>query len=425
MDCFLGEHLYNKKMSDGLSVYVLPKLNFNKVFAMYSTRYGSIDNEFVVPDTKERIKVPEGVAHFLEHKMFEMDYGNVFDKFAKMGTSVNAFTNYTNTTYLFSTTSNFKENLNLLLEFVETPYFTEDSVEKEKGIITQELRMYQDDPNWQLFFNLLRCLYHYHPVKIDIGGTVESIQKINVDILNDCYKTFYHPSNMVLFVTGAIDAEHVFNIVKESRKNNRHPYKAEICRIYPQEPKTICKSSQKVYLDVIEPMILVGFKDSDVGYDGTELLKKQLTTAILLEIMFGKSSLFFEENYERGLIDNRFGFSFEGQKDYGFCAIGGETKNPKELYDKIINNIEKTKVKGIYKDDFSRVKKKFLGGFISGFNSIEFIASSFISNYHKNIHVFDYIKVLKNLNIDDINRRLNSFFDLSQHAISQVLPKNK
>lgn len=425
MKRFLGECLYNKKMTDGLSVYVLPKQDFNKAFAMYSTHYGSIDNEFIVPDSKERIKVPEGVAHFLEHKMFEMDYGNVFDEFAKMGTSANAFTSYTNTTYLFSATSNFKENLELLMNFVETPYFTEDSVEKEKGIITQELKMYQDNSSWQVFFNLLDCLYHKHPVKVDIGGTVDSIQKIDVDILYDCYKTFYHPSNMVLFVAGAIDKDYVFDIVSKSRKDNKQPYETKIRRIYHDEPETINKSSNKVYLDVVEPIILVGFKDVDVGYDGSKLLEKELTTAILLEIMFGKSSTFYEENYAKGLIDDRFRFSYDGQKDYGFCAIGGETKDPKSLYNKIMDNITKFKKQGIDEEDFIRIKKKFAGGFISGFNSVEFIASSFISNYHKNIHLFDYIKVLKNIKIDGLAKRLNDLFDFSRQAISQVLPKGK
>ena len=162
MDSFLGEGIFSRSLQSGLKVYVIPKKDYNKIFAMYSTKYGSIDSDFIVPDSGERLKVPEGIAHFLEHKMFEMEYGNVFDKFAELGASSNAFTSYTNTTYLFSATSNFKENLELLLEYVETPYFTEPSVEKEKGIIAQELRMYEDEPQWQVLLNLLKCLYHKH-----------------------------------------------------------------------------------------------------------------------------------------------------------------------------------------------------------------------------------------------------------------------
>jgi predicted Zn-dependent peptidase len=236
MDIYLGERLFSKRSKNGLQIYVMPKKDYNKIFAMYSTHYGSIDSEFIVPDTGEHLKVPEGIAHFLEHKMFEMEYGNVFDKFAELGASSNAFTNYNNTTYLFSATSYFHENLQLLLEYVETPYFTEPSVEKEKGIIAQELRMYEDEPQWQVLFNLLKCLYYKHPVRIDIGGTVESIQKIDVDTLYKCYNTFYHPSNMIFFVIGCIEPEQVFELVEKNEATKGLVPQDDIKRIYPEEP---------------------------------------------------------------------------------------------------------------------------------------------------------------------------------------------
>lgn len=423
MDTFLGEHLYSHRSNNGLMTFVLPKKNFNKVFAMYSTRYGSIDSEFIVPGTGEHLKVPEGIAHFLEHKMFEMEYGNVFDKFAELGASSNAFTNYTNTTYLFSATSFFEQNLNLLLEFVETPYFTRESVEKEKGIITQELRMYEDEPEWQVLLNLLRCLYHNHPVRIDIGGTVESIQKIDVDTLYKCYNTFYHPSNMILFVTGCIEPEEVFSLVEKQENKKHMGAQPPIERIYPEEPGFINTAASTVRLDVSEPMFLMGFKDTDVGYDGYELLKKELSIGILMEVLFGKSSEMYERLYEEGLIDDRFSFSYECQKDYGFCTIGGETRDPERLHKEILESISKNKDRGISKEDFTRVKKKFLGDFIQGFNSVEFIATSFVSYYHKNIDIFDYMKALEDIKFEDVVGRLYSFFDFSRHAASTVMPK--
>jgi predicted Zn-dependent peptidase len=423
MDRFLGESLYHRSFDNGLKVYVLPKKDFNKVFSMYSTHYGSIDSEFIVPDTKEHLKVPEGIAHFLEHKMFEMEYGNVFEKFAELGTSVNAFTSYNNTTYLFSTTSHFEESLKLLMEFVETPYFTEESVEKEKGIITQELRMYEDEPDWQILINLLRCLYHNHPIRIDIGGTVESIAKIDVDTLYKCYNTFYHPSNMILFVAGCIDPEQVFNLVKQQQDKKGLSSQPTINRIYPEEPDTINEQLCKISLDVSQPQLLIGFKDIDVGYDGRPLFKKELTVAILLDILFGKSSELYESLYEEGLIDERFSFSYEGQKDYGFCAIGGETKDPEKLYNKVLKCIAENKQKGISQEELERVKKKFIGGFIQGFNSLEFIASSFVSYYHKNINLFDYVRVIYEITINDLNERLKLLFNTSRHARSIVLPK--
>lgn len=423
MDYFFGEHLFSKQLSNGLQIFVLPKKDYNKVYALYSTHYGSIDSEFIVPDTGERLKVPEGIAHFLEHKMFEKEYGSIFDKFAKLGASSNAYTNYTNTTYLFSATSHFEENLKLLLELVEVPYFTKESVEKEKGIITQELRMYEDEPDWQLMLNLLKCLYKNHPVRIDIGGTVESIQKIKAKTLYKCYNTFYHPSNMVLFVTGSINPDDVFELVAKHEESRDIPAQGSIKRIYPEEPETVNKTSSLVKLDVSEPMFLLGFKDNQVGYDGTLLLKNELIISIILNIMMGRSSKFYEELYEQGLIDDRFSLGVEGQRDYCFCLIGGETRDPDALYNKIMEHIKTTKQAGILKDDFERVKKKFIGNFISGFNSLEFIANVFVAYYHKNINIFDYIKVLREITYEDVAQKIETFFDFSRHATSTVVPK--
>jgi len=423
MDVFLGEKLFSHRSDNGLMTYILPKRNFNKVFAMYSTHYGSIDSEFIVPGTGEHLKVPEGIAHFLEHKMFEMEYGNVFDKFAELGASSNAFTNYTNTTYLFSATSFFEQNLKLLLEFVETPYFTKKSVEKEKGIIAQELRMYEDESEWQVLLNLLRCLYYNHPVRIDIGGTVESIQKIDVDALYKCYNTFYHPSNMILFVTGCIEPERVFELVENHENKKDIGTQPPIERIYPEEPASINSPSCVVRLDVAEPMFLMGFKDTDVGYEGFELLKKEISIGILLEVLFGKSSEFYERLYDQGLIDDRFSFSYEGQKDYGFCSIGGETRDPDRLHKEVLEGISQNQAKGLSEQDFSRVKKKFLGDVIQGFNSVEFIATSFVSYHHKGIDIFDYIKALDEVRFEDVTEKLRSFFDFSKHATSTVMPK--
>ncbi|MDN5332266.1 MAG: hypothetical protein PWP45_1491 [Tepidanaerobacteraceae bacterium] len=420
---FMGENLFYRKFDNGLKAFVLPKKNFNKVYAVYSTRYGSIDNEFVVPTTGERLKVPEGIAHFLEHKMFEMPYGNVFDKYAELGTSSNAYTNYTNTTYLFSTTSTFEESMRLLLEFVETPYFTKESVEKEKGIITQELRMYEDDPEWQVMLNLLKALYHRHPVRDDIGGTVESIQNIDVYTLYKCYETFYHPSNMVIFVAGAVDADKVFEIIEERENKRGKLSQGEIKRIYPEEPYTVNKPRIDVKLSVSRPLFLMGFKDRDVGYDGIKLLRKEIVTNILLEVIFGKSSLTYEKLYEEGLIDDRFSFGYEGQKEYGFCTIGGETKDPEKLKDILVNSIKEAKEGGLKEGDFERVKKKYLGDYIQGFNSLEFIANSFVSYYHRNVNIFDYPEVLRRITFEEAKRRLNEFFDFDRMAISTVYPK--
>lgn len=419
----LIDDIKEKVLVNGLKVFVLPMKKYNKAIAVYSTKYGSIDSEFVLPYTGEKLKVPEGIAHFLEHKMFDMEYGNAFDKFAEYGAESNAFTSYNNTTYYFSTTSNFFESLKVLLDFVETPYFTEESVEKEKGIITQELRMYEDDPEWQVYLNLLKSLYHNFPVRIDIGGTVESIQKINTELLYKCYETFYHPSNMVLFIVGPVEPKEVLEFVEQHEEQRKLGAQPEIKRIYPEEPETVFQKEVKIYHSVTQPLMLLGFKDVDLGYDGEKLLKKDVIISILLDIMFGKSSETFEKLYEEGLIDDRFGFSFEAYKDYGFCSIGGNTKDPERLSQEIIKSIRKIKAEGLKKEDFEIMKRKFIGDFIQSLNSLDFIAHSFVSYYHRGINMFDFSRVLYELEFDDVMNYLEGFFNEDRMSISMVLPR--
>lgn len=213
----LQEELYYEKLANGLDVYILPKRGFNKTYATFTTKYGSVDNHFIPLGKEEFVKVPDGIAHFLEHKLFEKEDGDVFQQFSRQGASANAFTSFTRTAYLFSSTSNVELNLETLMDFVQEPYFTEKTVEKEKGIIGQEITMYDDNPDWRLYFGLIENLYQNHPVKIDIAGTIDSISHITKDMLYECYNTFYHPSNMLLFVVGPVDVEKIMNQIKENQ----------------------------------------------------------------------------------------------------------------------------------------------------------------------------------------------------------------
>jgi len=228
---------------------------------------------------------------------------------------------------------------------------------------------------------------------------------------------------MILFVIGCIEPEEVFELVETMQNSKGQIPQGDIKRIYPEEPATIFNSIHRVHLDVNEPLFLTGFKDIDVGYDGDDLLKKEIATELLLEIMFGRSSEFYERLYEEGLIDDRFSFGYEGHKDYGFCTIGGETKDPDKLHKELLECISYTIKRGIDFNDFQRVKKKYMGEFISGFNSLEFIATNFVSYYHKNIDIFNYLKVLDEITLQDVIKRLHSFFDFSRNATSVVMPK--
>lgn len=420
----IGEEIYSQKLQCGLPVYLLPKKGYKKKFAVYATKYGSIDSEFIVPGEKEPIKVPEGIAHFLEHKLFEEEFGNIFDKFAELGASANAYTNYTNTAYLFSCTDKFEQNLELLIDFVQRPYFTEENVEKEKGIIQQELRMYRDDPNWMVFLNLLKALYKKHPVRNDIGGTIESIQYIDVDTLYKCYNTFYHPENMVLFAVGDFNPEAVFELIKSNFDKREYEPQGEIKRIYPDEPEEINEDIIVQKLSVSEPLINLGFKDRDIGYQGEKLFKKDIMTRILLDILLGRSSDLYRELYEDGLIDDRFHIDYEGQRDYGFCVLGGPTKDPETLHRKILNGLTKYKDSSLNEEAFARIKKKKIGNYVKGFNSPEFIASIFISYYFNNIDIMKYIDVLNRITFEDITSRFDTLIDPAYHSCSIIYPSS-
>ncbi|MFR4163216.1 MAG: EF-P 5-aminopentanol modification-associated protein YfmH [Paraclostridium sordellii] len=420
----LKEEVYYEKLDNGLDVYFMPKKGFTKKFAVLATNYGSNDLEFIPIDQTEKFKVNEGIAHFLEHKMFEQsDGGNAFDKFSKLGASANAYTNFTMTAYLFSCTENFYESLQHLIDYVQTPYFTDENVEKEKGIIEQEIKMYNDDPDWNVYFNCLKAMYSKYPVNIDIAGTVDSIYKITKEELYICYNTFYNPGNMILFVVGDVDEEKVMEIAKKSNHYDVDKLKNEIERFYPEEPKTVNEKEIVAEFPISMPMFNIGFKDSDVGMKGKELLRKEVITEILLDMILKRGSEIFEELYMSGLINDNFGCGFTSQVDYGYTLIGGESNEPRKVKDTIIKYINKYKEDGLSKDDFNRVKKKKMGQFIKYFDSVNFIANNFISYKFKGINLMDYLEVIKQVKFEEVEERLKNHLKEEYCSISIVEPK--
>ncbi|MCY7797655.1 insulinase family protein, partial [Bacillus spizizenii] len=331
----LQETLYHEKMPNGLDVYVLPKKGFNKTYAVFTTKYGSIDNRFVPLGKNEMVHVPDGIAHFLEHKLFEKADGDVFQDFSKQGASANAFTSFTRTAYLFSSTSNVERNLETLVDFVQDPYFTEKTVEKEKGIIGQEINMYDDNPDWRLYFGVIENMYKEHPVRIDIAGTVESISHITKDLLYECYETFYHPSNMLLFIVGPVDPEAIISQVRENQERKPYTDQPEIKREEVKEQEAVFRKEKEIKMNVQGPKCLVGLKSKNPFKLGKELLKHELSMNLLLESLFGKSSAQYESLYEKGYIDETFSFDFTAEYGFGFAAIGGDTPEPDQLAEDI------------------------------------------------------------------------------------------
>lgn len=417
-----GETLYQGKHKSGLEVYIMPRKDYTKGYAIFGTKYGSVDSTFVVPGETEATEVPDGIAHYLEHKMFDQpDGSNVFEQFAKLGTNANAFTSFNMTAYLFSATSNMMENLAVLMDYVQSPYFTEESVQKEQGIIGQEIRMYDDDADWKVFFNFLNCLYQKNPVRLEIAGTIESISKINSDYLYKCYNTFYNLSNMTLFVTGDIDVDETLDVIEKNIKKNE-PFEEEIKRIYPDEPAEICEAYKEQSFSIAMPQFMMGFKDNDAGYGGKKLLKKIIEINILLQMILGRGTKLYNRLYEEGLINSRFGAEYNPQVDYGFTAIDGESRDPKRVYDIILDDIERLRKEGLCEEDYNRIKKVIWGDYIRSYNDVEGYAHTFLSMSFMDVDYFDYYDVYKNVTFEDVCKRFESHFKREYSALSVAKP---
>ncbi|MCD7951054.1 MAG: insulinase family protein [Erysipelotrichaceae bacterium] len=407
----LQENLYYEQMTNGLKVYLLPKPGFSKTYGLFSTKFGSIDTTFVPLNEDKIITVPDGVAHFLEHKMFEMSDGDASDKFAALGANTNAFTSSTRTAYLFNTTSHENECIELLLDFVQDIYLTDENVEKEKGIINQEIGMYDDDPDWRCYFGSIQNLYNNHPVKIDIAGTVETVLTINKEILEKCYHTFYHPNNMMLFVVGNIDASSTMNLIRDNQNKKQFDKPQKIIRKEIIEPNHVPIKENTLHMDVIMPKIIVSIKVNDILYDSKLKLKRELAMNVLLDLLFAKSSNIYETWSREGIINDSFSANFTQERDYSFIQIGGDSEKPDELKNKIYNLVENMDSYIVNEKDFERVKKKNIGQLIGIYNSPESIASMFSRYYFEGSLLFDLIHTLNDLTLADINE-CKTLFDI-------------
>lgn len=327
----IQETVYHEKMDNGLDVILIPKAGFQKTYALFSTQFGSIDHHFIPRGKKESVRMPDGIAHFLEHKLFEKEDGDVFQLFGKQGASANAFTSFTRTAYLFSTTSQLEKNLETLLNFVQDPYFTEQTVEKEKGIIAQEIQMYDDDPDWRVFFGLLENMYPDQPVHIDIAGTVESIQQITPDMLYENYQTFYHPSNMKLILTGKMEPEETMEWIRNNQQRKTFSAPEDIQRIYPSNDLSAIVPYRSEYLQVNRPKVLVGVRGNDSHENDASTIQKRYELHILLKLLFGSTSSNYLSLYDDGLIDDSFSYEYSYEDHFDFIAVGGDTKHPAEL----------------------------------------------------------------------------------------------
>lgn len=418
----LNEEIFTVTLENGLKVILHPKPDFHKTYALFSTDFGSIDQQFIPLGKEEVTRMPDGIAHFLEHKMFEKEDGDVFHTFSKYGASANAFTSFTKTAYLFSSTSAVKENLETLLNFVQEPYFTEDTVNKEKGIISQEIQMYDDHPEWRLLFGLLKNLFPNHPVNIDIAGTVDSINEITAEMLYENYHTFYHPSNMQLFITGQIDPTETLNWIKENQQKKTFAPPAEIIREFPENTGEV-KPINSIQMDINRPKVALGIRGTGQQPKGKEALKFVLSMEMLLKCLFGETSSNYLTLYDEGLIDDSFGFEFTFDRTFDFLTVNGETKDP-EAFIAAIENILLTAEDSpeLNQEHFATVKKRSIGQALQALNSLEYIAHRFNDSVYGEANVFDMVPIMEDITLNDIRQQAADYMKKENFSVFKVLP---
>ncbi len=411
----IKEKAYIEKLNNGLTVIIIPKENTQKKYVIWGTHFGSIDNRFIMPKTNEEVFVPDGVAHFLEHKMFEQENGrNSLDVLMSLGVDANAYTTNNHTAYLFETTNNFYEALDELMDYVQNPYFTDENVEKEKGIIAQEIGMYDDDPGWQLYMNALDCMYKENAIKIDIAGTVESINKIDKDVLYKCYNTFYNPSNMTLVVCGDFKPEEIMQEIKNRIIEKEK--QGEIERIYPKDEKGINKKYKETSMPVSKPIFLIGFKDENTNKDK---VKKHIAIEILMNMLVGKSSPLYQKMYDEGLLLAPLDMDYEFTNNYAHVMLTGQSKEPKKVQEELLKQIQNLK-QNMDNKYFERIKKKVYGDYVVEYNNVADIARMFLSDYFKGINSFDYIEQYNTVTEEYTTEILNEIFDEKNMVMSVV-----
>ena len=412
----LNEKYYDIDHPSGLKILVMPKENYSSTYAIFATKYGSIDTMIQMSDGSFK-EIPEGTAHFLEHKLFESEDLDAFERFAKTGASANAYTSFERTGYLFSCSANFKKNLEILLDFVQNPYFTQATVEKEQGIIGQEIDMYKDAPDWEVMFNCLRTMYHNLPVRIDIAGTQESIAQITAKTLYGCYDNFYNLHNMVLAVAGNADVDEIVEVADKVLK----PVEGKMAqRKVIDEPEEVIDNYIEEKLSVATPQFMFGFKES---WDTPErTTKEEISMEILLDMISGQSSELYKRLFDGKLINNSFGFEYFTGFGYSCVLFAGESNDPKKVAEEIVGEIGRFRETGFDETAFERTKKKLYGRMIMGMNDIEGLANNMAVSYFAGEDVFTDFEIFKTVTLDDVNDIFKKTLDENRSVLSVINP---
>lgn len=414
----LGEIVSKKVLSNGIEVYICRKRGFTKKIGMFGTKYGSIHNDFIDITTGKRTNVPDGIAHFLEHKLFEQEGSNALDLFSKEGISSNAYTSFDHTVYYFETIDKFEKALGMLIKLVKTPYFTEENVQKEQGIIGQEISMYDDDPNFNVYFNTLRAMYINHPVRIDIAGTIDSISHIDKDVLYKCYNTFYNPNNMFIVIVGDVEVENTMNIIEENLKLYKTNVISEkVMKFSVDEPINIAQKRLEKNMGLYMPQISIGYKL--VPVEKEEIIKREEIADIVSKMFFSRSSNFFQEEYNKGNISDNIEFMYEGSKEFSHVIISTLSSKPDEIEKDIFEYINKLKDEEIDLKLFENIKRSKIGQNIVASENLNSSYRRIIDSILNESKLFYDIEVLKKVTVKDIKNFLNTL-DYTKAVVSIV-----
>ena len=410
----LGEGYTRIEHPSGLTLMLCPMKGYSTAYALFATRCGSIDDSFSIGDG-EMVQVPNGIAHFLEHKLFESEEGDAFEQYAKTGASANAYTSFDRTAYLFGCTDRFRESLEILLNLVTTPYFTEQTVKKEQGIIGQEIRMYDDDPDWRVYFNLLGALYQEHPIRIDIAGTVESIAGISADLLYRCYNAFYNLNNMVLSIAGNFEIK---DVVEACDKILKPAAPVRVSTREVQEPDEIRTRRVEQTLEVAAPLFQIGFKGRAKSY--RENILAQVTGELVCDLIAGESTALYRELYDEGLINAVFDTEVMAGPNYLVNIFSGESRDPDAAFARLTDGVRALQERGILEEDFERARRAAYGRYVGIYGNVESMAGMMVLAKLADFGAYEPLDLLGELTLNDAQAFLRENFDTERCALSVV-----
>lgn len=419
----LDENTYVTKLDNGLNVYICKKKGFKKKIGMFGTKYGSVTNDFVDIKTNTRIKVPDGIAHFLEHKLFEKEEQNALDMFSNIGVSSNAYTSFDQTVYYFETSNKFKESIELLVKLIKEPYFTDENVAKEQGIIGQEIMMYDDDPSSVVYMNALKAMYQKNNVRTDIAGTIDSISHITKELLYTCYNTFYNPSNMFFIVVGDVDVDDTIKLIDKNIKKyetKNKPHLEEIKKFYEEEDKNICKKEIVGKMDIFMPLICIGYKLDIVKKE--EIVKRALVADIVSDMYFSKITEFFKDEYDKGVLSDSLSFMYEGTDTFSHVIISTESTKINELQKDLFEYIDKIKNIDVDEELFGIVKNNKIGSLVSVSDNLNVSYRRIIDSILCGIDVYSDVNLIKSITKDDVKEFLNLLSE-ENRVVSIINPK--